>query len=474
MGKYANGVSNDSSRSSSNTFPSDDNTAPSSTNDENEQFFCIEPASQIGFQLQELFSESCAGKIWRTAANLIPANERIDRFPEYVLSFGPTAGNYTTREAKFWTCGFFPGSLYCLLERSSRFPKAFPFQDSSINRQKLHDQLLTQCRRWSEPLHEMAFRTDTHDVGFIIMPALRQDWELTGNKKSMNSLLIAAESLVSRFDNKVGAIRSWNQCVSNRYHITDRETNFLVIIDSMCNLDLLFYAGYQGGNQRYIDIAISHARAVAKALIRPDNSTFHVCNFDPKTGSIQSQFTHQGYQDDSTWSRGQAWGILGFAQTYRWTKDPFFLSIATSLADHFIHHLRSATYHHPYVPLWDFDDSQAPYLRDTSAGMIAANGMLLLHQAIQTDGQNSSTYLRAAIRIAKETIDLSLADAKAVFYLTADGTVDITKPDFESILMNATANNNQYAIMRYKDHGLVYADYYFLEFGNKLLRMGLI
>jgi hypothetical protein len=103
--------------------------------------------------------------------------------------------------------------------------------------------------------------------------------------------------------------------------------------------------------------------------------------------------------------------------------------------------------------------------------MIAANGMLLLHQAI---GQNNSPYLEAAFRIAKETIDLSLADDKTVFYLTKEETVDVTQPDFESILMNATANNNEYAIMRYKDHGLVYADYYFLEFGNKLLRMGLV
>lgn len=167
----------------------------------------------------------------------------IDRFPEYVLSSGPTAGKYTTREAKFWTCGFFPGSLYCLLERSSRFPRLFPIKDSSINRQKLHDQLLTLCRRWSEPLHNMAFRTNTHDIGFIIMPALRQDWELTGNKRSMQSILTAAESLASRFDERVGAIRSWDQSFSKRYSIVDKEENFLVIIDSMCSESLLSMGG---------------------------------------------------------------------------------------------------------------------------------------------------------------------------------------------------------------------------------------
>jgi hypothetical protein len=72
----------------------------------------------------------------------------------------------------------------------------------------------------------------------------------------------------------------------------------------MCaDLDLLYYAGHHTGNQRYINIATAHAHAVARAIIRPDGSSFHVCNFHPQTGAIQRQFTHQGYKDKSTWSR---------------------------------------------------------------------------------------------------------------------------------------------------------------------------
>lgn len=81
----------------------------------------------------------------------------------------------------------------------------------------------------------MATRRDTHDLGFIIMPALRLDWELTGNRQSLDTILTAAESLASRFDERMGAIRSWDQSFSKRYSITDREENFLVIIDSMCS-----------------------------------------------------------------------------------------------------------------------------------------------------------------------------------------------------------------------------------------------
>lgn len=148
------------------------------------------------------------------------------------------------------------------------------------------------------------------------------------------------------------------------------------------------------------------------------------------------------------------------------------LQATTTLADHFLGQLACAKHHHPYVPLWDFDDRAAPFLRDTSAGMIAANGLLILHQQLASE---NSPYLDAVLRIVKDTIDLSLATDPAPLVVDrASGKIDVPKPDWASILKNATANNNEFAILRYSDHGLVYADYYFLELGNKLLRMGLI
>lgn len=244
------------------------------------------------------------------------------------------------------------------------------------------------------------------------------------------------------------------------------------------DLDLLFYAGHHSQNQRFVDIATQHAHTVLRSIVRKDWSTFHVCNFDPKTGAIQSQYTHQGYKDDSTWSRGQAWAILGFTQTYNWTKDPVFLQAATCLADHFLTRLAQASHSHPYVPAWDFDDQTcSPPLRDTSAGMIAANGLVLLHQAL-VQNNTHSTYLDAAVRIARETIDLSLASDTAKLAVAGDDrTIHVVADEanrWDSILKNATANNNEFAILRYGDGGLVYADYYFLELGNKLLRMGMV
>ena len=157
----------------------------------------------------------------------------LESYPEFIPSAGPTAGRYSCKPAEFWTCGFFPGSLYALLERCVKYPKYLPSR--GCDRSLFHSQLLTLCRIWSEPLHEMAKRTDTHDLGFIIQPALRMDWEFTGDCRSFSSVVTAAQNLASRYDERLGAVRSWDRMVNKNERITDMEENFFVIIDSLCS-----------------------------------------------------------------------------------------------------------------------------------------------------------------------------------------------------------------------------------------------
>lgn len=114
-----------------------------------------------------------------------------------------------------------------------KYPKYIPSPKST--EVDFRTQLLELCRAWSEPLHQMALRTNTHDIGFILQPALRMDWELTGNRRSFESILTGANSLASRYNETVGAIRSWDKKVTLRDNIVDMEENFLVIIDSMCS-----------------------------------------------------------------------------------------------------------------------------------------------------------------------------------------------------------------------------------------------
>lgn len=81
----------------------------------------------------------------------------------------------------------------------------------------------------------MANRTDTHDIGFIVEPALRRDYELTGDVQSLQAVLRAADSLATRYNQKAQAIRSWDTFVNNRHHFATKDQGFLVIIDSMCS-----------------------------------------------------------------------------------------------------------------------------------------------------------------------------------------------------------------------------------------------
>ncbi|PSK46583.1 hypothetical protein B9Z65_5551 [Elsinoe australis] len=320
-------------------------------------------------------------------------------------------------------------------------------------------------------------------MGFIVQPALQMDWELTGKHQSLQGLSNAAHALASRWSSKVGAIRSWDKAINYRYSFTDTETDFLVIIDSMCNLDLLYTVGHRENDDELIEMATTHAHTVRKTILRDDFSSYHLVNFDPRTGNVKAKMTNQGFKDETCWSRGQAWAIMGFAQTFIWTKDTIFLDTAIRCADYFLGQLRESKCHHPMVPVWDFqapqEDPQEP-LRDSSAGAIAANGLLLIHQGLLSlDASTSATksnlaerFLDAALAIIDQTIDMSLDKNHA--RLAPGGGVIVEESGFDAILRNATTNNNEHAHQPYVDHGLVYADYFLLEFGNKLLRMGLL
>ena len=140
------------------------------------------------------------------------------------------------------------------------------------------------------------------------------------------------------------------------------------------DLDLLYYVGHHQHDQTLIDIATQHADSIINEILRPDFSSYHLVNFDPRTGLPQAKMTNQGYRDESTWSRGQAWAIMGFAQVYTWTKDTKYLLTAIKCAEYFLRRCREGEgkWHHPLVPLWDFDaplDDPREPLRDVSAAM---------------------------------------------------------------------------------------------------------
>lgn len=104
--------------------------------------------------------------------------------------------------------------------------------------------------------------------------------------------------------------------------------------------------------------------------------------------------------------------------------------------------------------------------------MIAASGLLTLHTLVyrEPSSHRTSPYLRAALDLVHATVEFcSTPDAR--FTNSSPISVDLGDGGWDTILNQSTINYNVNAARRWADVGLVYADFYFLEVGNKLLEM---
>jgi unsaturated chondroitin disaccharide hydrolase len=147
------------------------------------------------------------------------------------------------------------------------------------------------------------------------------------------------------------------------------------IVDSVMNLQLLFWASRVTGDARYRDVAARHAKKVADLMVRSDGSTWSSVHMRRSDGAVIRYHTHQGYRDDSTWARGQAWAIYGFAAAAEALEDRGLLDTSERTARYVMTRLP-----HPAIPLYDYDaPATAPH--DVSAGIISAAGMLQLASA---------------------------------------------------------------------------------------------
>jgi unsaturated chondroitin disaccharide hydrolase len=278
-------------------------------------------------------------------SNAIEQYQDIAKFPR---STDPD-GSLHTRAANNWVSGFFPGSLWYMYE----YTNDEKFKEAAI--------------KWTEALDAQQYNTGTHDVGFIINCSYGNGKRLTGNEDYSPIIIETARSLSTRFNENVGCIKSWDW---------SKEWKFPVIIDNMMNLELLFKASKLSGNDAFRNIAIEHANTTMEHHYRPDNSCYHVVDYDPETGEVVAKITHQGYNAESTWSRGQAWGLYGYTVCYRETKDQKYLDQANKIAAFIINHPRTPA---DLIPYWDYDAPGIPNEpRDASAAAIMASSLLEL------------------------------------------------------------------------------------------------
>ena len=314
-----------------------------------------------------------------------------------------------------WTEGFWSGICWMLFKETSldKWKKgAETSQNIFINHKNL---------------------TTDHDIGFIFNNSYGKGYRITGNKKYKQIMIDAAQSLSSRFNGNIGCIQSWD-CVDNWQ--TKRGWKFPVIIDNLMNLEILFEATKLTGETKYEDIAIRHALTTMEYHFREDGSAYHVVDYDPLTGSVRSKETAQGYADESTWARGQAWALYGYTMCYRYTGNERFLIQAERIYDYIINH---PNYPEDGIPYWDFDvPNISTEPRDASAAAIMASAM------IELDEYSEINCLKQAGRILRTL-----------------SSNDFLKDDTQYFLLNHSIGSIPHG--NEIDVPLVYADYYYLE-----------
>ncbi|HPF87754.1 MAG TPA: glycoside hydrolase family 88 protein [Candidatus Limiplasma sp.] len=213
----------------------------------------------------------------------------------------------------WWTGGFWPGLMWQLYAAT----KQEIFRSEALR----VEARLTKELCWFERLY--------HDVGFMYLLSCGADWLLNGDRDSKRNLLHAATILAGRFNLTGGYIRAWNEDKAG-----------WAIIDSMMNLNLLFWASRETWDPRFEQIAVRHADTVIREFVREDGSCNHIVIFDPDTGKPISKPGGQGYAEGSSWSRGQAWALYGFTLAYLHTGLSRYLDTACKIADYFIVNIR--------------------------------------------------------------------------------------------------------------------------------------
>ncbi len=243
----------------------------------------------------------------------------------------------------WWTGGFWPGLMWQLWSLTG---DCF-FRDEARRVGKL----------LTDEFH--SFRKLNHDVGFMYLLSCGADAKLTGDEQAETDMLHAASLLMGRF-NPAGFIRAWNEPERVGY----------AIIDCMMNLTLLYRASRDTGDPRFRNTARIHADTTLREFLREDGSVSHIIEFDPETGNRVREHPGQGYALGSQWSRGQAWGLYGFALAYRHLGDPRYLEAAKRIAGNFVKYIRQDG-----LTDCDFCQPAGEERIDNLAGAIAACGM---------------------------------------------------------------------------------------------------
>lgn len=313
----------------------------------------------------------------------------------------------------WWTNGFWPAILWI----AYRHTKKSDYKLWAESCEKKLDEVLKDY-----------YRVD-HDAGFLWYLSAVTNYKITGNEESKRRGMVAASFLASRFNVAGKFIRAWSG---------DNNQGW-AIIDCMMNLPLLYWASETTNDPRFRHIAVAHADMAAREFVRDDGSVRHIVCFDPETGERVGVLGGQGYDENSSWSRGTAWAIYGFALSGKYTGHVKYIETAKRVADFFMAELPK-----DYIPFADFKTPRGKFdKKDSTAAAIAASGLLVLSKLVINQGEKQ-IYEASALKIIKSLYQN---------YLEEDSN--------EAILIHG--NVAYWAEVPDDDLSIIYGDYFFLE-----------
>ena len=328
-------------------------------------------------------------------------------------SMNISTGVYKKVKSKDWTSGFFPGTLWQIYQLTGEV------------------KYKEKAAVWNAFIEKEKYNGTTHDIGFKVYGSFGKGLAVENNEKYKKIIVKSAQTLISRFNPKIGAIRSWDH--------SKELFDYPVIIDNMLNLELLFEASKITGDPTFKNIAIKHANTTLKNHFRKDNSCYHVVDYDTISHGVRKKATFQGFNDESSWARGQSWAVYGFTMCYRYTQNKEYLKQAEATANYYINNKNMPE---DGITYWDFKDTSIPNApRDASSAAVMASALIELYHFT-----NNKSYLDYSNKVIN-----SLSSDK---YLLNNSV----KAPF--LLDHSTGNWPKKDEI---DQPINYADYYFLE-----------
>jgi unsaturated chondroitin disaccharide hydrolase len=297
-------------------------------------------------------------------------------FPHYG---DPETGRWTTSPAGDWTGGFWNGMCWLAAHSTGEV------------------RYRRWARTWTERLRPRA-HSDTVFRGFLFYYGALLGSVLLGDALGREVALDGAKGLAASFNRKAGVLPLGDEA-EEASDVGRGESS----IDGVQGAALLVWAAGETGDRALREIAVTHARRHVDFCVRADGSVCQSASFDRETGRVIRRYTHKGVRDDSTWTRAQAWAMVGYAVMHRWTREPEFLDVAMRTADWWLAHAPADR-----IAYWDFDAPAGPEThRDTSGTAIAAAALLKLG-ALAPDEARRARYRSAAEATVSALIERDL------------------------------------------------------------------